>query len=259
MRISSILVSFLFFTVMLQKANAQISYGVVAFPQITHLMDNKKSDITSNHLSYAAGGGVNVTYDFSEKFGIQIGALYSAQNQKATSNYTLGGVSHSHDSRKRFDYLKLPVLLRITRQIGVLDFVLFAGPQFSYLMKYDGGMVVYVKDQYFDLPVTPRGNKYYNKYTVDAVVGIGLDLPLSKYLKLTSAFKVDCNVNNAQNSNAVYANYKVSDISTSGAVSRNITYALMFGINFKFKNPNDLISPSNKFRNKSYGKRKRRY
>ena len=234
---------------------AQVSFGVVGFPQISHL--SNKSDFTRNRLSYAGGGGVNITYDFNEKFGVQLGALYSAQNQKMKTDYTLGGVAYSHDSRKRFDYFKIPVLLRLTQQVGALDFVVFAGPQFSYLLKYDGGMVVYVKDQYFDLPVTPSGNKYYNKYTVDAVGGLGLELPLSKYFKITSAFKVDYNVTNAQNRNATFANFKVSDVNGSGAVARNMTYALMIGVNFKFKSPNDLIAPSNKFRRVSYGKKKR--
>ncbi len=255
-RMKSIFVSFLFL-IMVVNAHAQISFGVVAFPQITQL-SNAKSAITNNRLSYAGGGGINVTYDFSKKFGIQVGALYSAQNQKMISNYTLGGVSHSHDSRKRFDYFKLPVLLRITRQIGVLDFVVFAGPQFSYLIKYDGGMVVYTKDQYFDLPVTPNGNQYYNKYTVDAVAGLGFELPLSKYLKLTSGLKIDCNVSNAQNSSATFGSRKVSDINGTGALARNITYALMVGVNFKLKDPNDLVAPSNKFRSKSYGRKRRR-
>jgi hypothetical protein len=237
------------------KSNAQISLGVVGFPQISTL--SNKSDALDNKLSFGGGGGINATYDFSEKFGVQVGVLYSAQNQKIRSNYTISGVGYSTDSRKRFDYLKIPVLLRITQPIGILDFIVFAGPQFSYLLKYDGGMIVYLEDQYFDLPSTPNGNKYYNKYTIDATGGVGFDLPLSKYLKITSAFKVDYNITNAQNNNATIGKYKVSDVNGSGSSVRNMTYALMLGVNFKFKDPNDMMAPSNKFRKKSYGKKKR--
>ena len=254
MRIKSILLLLLFLSILINNTNAQISIGAVGFPQISSL--SNKSDALDNRLSFGAGGGLNVTYDFNPKFGVQLGALYSAQNQKTRSKYTLSGVSYTHDARKRFDYLKIPVLLRITQQVGVLDFIVFAGPQFSYLLKYDGGMVVYIEDQYYDLPTTPNANKYYSKYTIDATAGLGLDLPLSKYLKLTSALKIDYNLTNAQNNNATYGAYNVSDIVGSSS-ARNMTYALMVGINLKFKDPNDMVAPSNKFRRKSVGKKKR--
>ncbi len=255
MRTRTILFTFLLLTTFVSNSNAQLSFGVVGFPQISSLTN--KSDVINNKLSYAGGGGVNVTYDFSSKYGVQLGVLYSAQNQKLTSKYTINGMDYSHDSRKRFDYLKIPLLLRMTKEVGKFDLVVFAGPQFSYLLKYDGGMVVYIKDQYFGLPATPSGNKYYNHYNIDATGGVGLEFPLSKYVKLVSALKIDCNITNAQNSNATFYSYKISDINGTGGTARNKTYALMLGINYKFKNPNDLLAPSNKFRKQSYGKKKR--
>ncbi len=258
MRNSKILfLSILLLSVATMRLKAQVSLGIVGFGQISTL--SNKVDYINNRLSFGGGGGVNATYDFSDKFGVQVGVLYSAQNQKLKSTYTLSGVEHTWDSRKRFDYLKIPVLLRITQPVGAFDVVAFAGPQFSYLLKYDGGMVVYIEDQYFDLPTTPSKNKYYNNYTIDATGGVGLELPLSKYVKLTSALKIDYNITNAQNSNAMLGDVKVSDINGGDASARNMTYALMLGASFKFKDPNDLVAPSNKFRNKSYGKKKRRY
>ena len=73
---------------------------------------------------------------------------------------------------------------------------------------------------------------------------------------MTSAIKIDYNITNAQNNNATFGSYKVSDFN-GGANARNMTYALMVGINFKFKDPNDMVAPSNKFRRKSFGKKKR--
>jgi hypothetical protein len=255
MRIRTISFSFLLLFGSIINSQAQVSIGLVGFPQISSLTN--KSDVIDNRLSFGGGGGLNVTYDFSEKIGVQLGVLYSSQNQKITSNYTLGGVAYSQDSKKRFTYLKLPVVLRMKKEIGAFDFVAFAGPQFSYLLKYDGGMVVYIEDQYFDLPNTPSGNKYYNNYTIDATGGVGLEFPLSKYVKLTTALKIDFNITNAQNGKATYSNFKVSDINGTGNIARNRTYALMLGINYKFKDPNDLLAPSNKFRKQSYGKKKR--
>ena len=254
MRIKLFLLLISFSTLFVENASSQISLGVVGFPQISSL--SNKSDILDNRLSFGAGGGLTATYDFSQKLGVQLGVLYSAQNQKTRSNYTLGGVAYTHDARKRFDYLKIPVLLRITQPIGALDFIVFAGPQFSYLLKYDGGMVVYIEDEYFDLPVTPAGNNYFSKYTIDATGGLGLDLPISKYIKLTSALKIDYNITNAQNNKASFGSSNIADL-TGGKSARNMTYALMVGINFKFKDPNDMIAPSNKFRRKSVGKKKR--
>ncbi len=256
MRINTLFISILLLSGIVVKSHAQVSIGLVGFPQISSLTN--KSDVINNRLSFAGGGGLTCTYDFSDNIGMQLGVLYSAQNQKMRTNYTLGGVEYSHDSRKRFDYLKIPLMLRVKKEMGRFDAVVFAGPQFSYLLKYDGGMVVYIEDSYFDLPSTPSGNKFYTNYTIDATGGIGLEYPLSKYVRLTGALKIDFNLTNAQNKNATYGDYKVSDISGS-SVARNRTYALMLGISYKFKDPNDLIAPSNKFRKPSYGKKKRKY
>src|SRR6187402_3894147 len=115
MRIKPILFFILFLSLMTIESNAQISFGAVGFPQITSI--SNQSDALNNRLSFGAGGGVNVTYDLSSRFGVQLGVLYSAQNQKLRSKYTLGGVEFTHDSKKRFDYLKIPLLLRISQQV----------------------------------------------------------------------------------------------------------------------------------------------
>jgi hypothetical protein len=248
---------FLVFMTML-AAKAQFSVGLVGFPQITNLTSKtiRQDPVMDNKLTFGGGGGITLTYGFSETLGIQLGGLYSSQNQKIRSTYTIGGQEYTHDSKKRFDYIKVPLLLRIVQPLGNANFIVFAGPQFSYLLKYDGGMIVYIEDEYFDLPETPGGNDYYKKYTIDAAAGIGYELPLSQTLDFVSALKVDYSITNAQNSNVTYNDFKVSDIG-GGDKSRNMTYALMLGLNFKFKDPNALISPTNKFRRSSSHKKKR--
>ncbi len=254
-------IKLLFFFILLSTAfttQAQFSIGLLGFPQISNLTGQsiRKDPVMDNRLSFGAGGGLTLTYGFSDKLGVQVGGMYSSQNQKIRSNYTIGGEEFTHDSKKRFDYIKIPVLLRISQPLGRMNFVVFAGPQFSYLLKYDGGMVVYIEDQYFDLPTTPSGNNYYKKYTIDATGGLGLEWPLLPYIDFTSAVKIDYSITNAQNTNATYNDALVSDLN-GGDMARNMTCALLLGLNFKFKDPNDLIAPTNKFR-KAKGK-KRRY
>ncbi len=242
------------------SVQAQFSIGVVGFPQISNLTSKsiRKDPVMDNRLTFGGGGGLTLTYGFSETVGVQVGGFYSSQNQKIRSTYTIGGEENIHDSKKRFDYLKIPVLLRLTQPMGNAKFVFFAGPQFSYLLKYDGGMIVYEDDSYFDLPSTPSGNSFYKKYTIDAAAGIGLEFPLAQYIDFTSAFKVDYSITNAQNSNAIYNDVRVADMN-GGATARNMTCALLVGLNFRFKDPNDLLAPSNKFRRAHTNKKKRRY
>lgn len=244
-----------------QAQLSRLSIGVIGFPQISNLTSKslRTDPVMDNRLSFGGGGGLTVTYNLSDYLGIQLGGFYSSQNQKIRSTYTIGGTEFKHDSKKRFDYLKIPLLLKISQPVGNANFVIFAGPQFSYLLKYDGGMIVYIPDVYFDLPSTPSGNDFYKKYTIDATAGIGFDIPLSNVIDLTTALKVDYSITNAQNNNAVYNNFKVTDINGSGNGARNLTYALMAGFNFKFRDPNYLISPTNKFRkSKSKGPQSRR-
>jgi hypothetical protein len=241
-------------------AQAQFSFGVVGFPQISNLTSKsiRQDPVLDNRLTFSGGAGVNVTYNFSESIGLQLGVLYSSQNQKIRSHYTIGGEKYTHDSKKRFDYLKLPLVLRYSQPVGMANLVLFAGPQFSYLLKYDGGMIVYIEDQYYDLPATPPKNDFYKKYTLDATGGIGIEYPITKYIDLVTALKVDCSLTDAENKNAEYNGLIVSQVNGSGSsAARNVTYALLLGLNFKMKDKNDLIAPSNKFRGKSYGKKRR--
>jgi hypothetical protein len=242
------------------SANAQFSIGVVGFPQISNLTSKsiRKDPVMSNSLTFAGGGGLTFTKGLSEKTGVQLGLLISAQNQTIKSRYTINGVENTWKSGKHFDYLKVPVLFRYVEKLSKkndVNFVVFAGPQFSYLLKYNGGMIVYIPDQYFDLPETPGGNDYYNKYTIDAVVGAGFEFPLNSYLDFTTGIKADMNLTNAQNPNATYNGYKVADLN-GGTKAKNLTFALLLGINYTFKDPNDLIAPTNKFRHKHSGKGK---
>lgn len=266
MRTKILFTIFLMTGIAAQAQLSRLSIGVIGFPQISNLTSKsiRTDPVMDNRLSFGGGGGLTVTYNLSDYLGIQLGGFYSAQNQKIRSTYTIAGTEYTHDSRKRFDYIKIPLLLRISQPVGNANFVIFAGPQFSYLLRYDGGMIVYIPDQYFDLPSTPSSNTYYKKYTIDATGGIGFDIPLSNVIDLTTALKVDYSITNAQNNNATYYDYKVAEINGSGSIARNLTYALMVGVNFKFRDPNYLISPTNKFRkSKSKGpqarKTKRRY
>lgn len=240
---------------------AQVTIGAVVFPQIVSLTSKniRQDSVMSNKLSYAGGGGLLLGYNISDRLSLQSGVLYSAQNQKITSKYTLSGQSFTHESRKRFDYIKVPVLAKISNPIaGKLNFTLYGGPQFSYLLKYDGGMVVYIPDVYFDLPVTPANNNYYKKFVIELTAGAGVDFRLTKAIDLNSSLKVDYSITDTENKGATYNGRDLKEINGQGdAPARNIIGALMLGVTYRFGHPNELIAPSNKFRGRSYGKKRR--
>jgi predicted nucleic acid-binding Zn-ribbon protein len=213
---------------------AQSKIGLVVFPQISSLTNKeiRKDPVNSNMLTFSGGLGLTYTYYLSEKISLQAGLIYSSQNQKIKSNYqSQAGWSIEHVGKKRFDYLKVPVLFRYTIPVKEkLNVVPFAGLQLSYLLKYDGGMVVY-GDNYFDLPATPAGNNYYKKAGLDLPLGVNLEYALTPQLELVGGLKMDYGLTGASNKNPQVDELDLSALKGfSASGQRHITYALNLGL-----------------------------
>ncbi|MCU0428953.1 MAG: PorT family protein [Cytophagaceae bacterium] len=240
---------------------AQFSVGITGFPQISsNSSDNiRSSSVLRNRITFSGGAGLLLGYDFSDRIGIRTGCIYSSQNQIIRSTYTLYGTPYEHVGKKRFDYLKFPVLVKFSHPIAKkIRFNYFLGPQLSYLLKYDGGMVVYIPDVFFDLPVTPSGNDYYKKLVLDATGGLGFDISISKRSEINTGFKLDYAITDTENKNATYEGFDLQEINGQGdRAARNITGALMIGFTIKILGRENILAPSNKFRGKSYGKKRR--
>jgi hypothetical protein len=209
---------------------AQSKIGLVVFPQISSLSNAeiKEDSVTKNLLTLSGGAGITYTQYLSKKVSIQSGLFYSSQNQKFKSSYHSADVSVEMKGKKRFDYLKIPVLFRYSIQAGEkLNVVPFAGVQLSYLLKYDGGMIVY-GENYFDMPATPKGNDFYKKTVFDLPLGINIEYALSKKIELIIGGKIDYALTNAANNNAQYLG---ASITSYGGISNQKQQAMTYGVN----------------------------
>ncbi len=238
-------------------SSAQLKIGVTLFPQIssTSSIVPFKKDIKNNkNIPTPTGGaGLVFTYDsYARPLGAQLGISYSSQNQTYVYNYKLADESYSHRGKKRFDYIKFSL---VARKFGYVHkyvkSIFFIGPQFSYLLKYDGGALVYKENEYFDLPPT-TGNIYYKKYSIDAVIGYALDYAIHKNFDVFASIRLDYGLNNIENKGVTYNGINVFN----GGGSHQITYGLHVGAYYVFHRKDHLLLPGNTWRYRVYKKKK---
>ncbi|HWZ23186.1 MAG TPA: outer membrane beta-barrel protein [Cytophagaceae bacterium] len=236
---------------------AQFKIGVSGFPQIsaTSSIVPFKKEVVNNHNlpTFTGGAGLVFTYDsYVKPFGAQLGIAYSSQNQTYLYNYEIGGNHYKHRGKLRFDYVQFSLLARKTARVSrYVKSVFFIGPQFSYLLKYAGGAVVYQPNTYFDLPPTTT-NIYYKKYSIDAVVGYGLDYAIHKNFDVFANLRLGWGLNNIANQGVTYNGVKVFD----GGGVHQITYALQVGGCYVFHRKDHLLLPGNTYRYRPYKKKK---
>lgn len=239
------------------SAEAQTKIGVTLFPQIssTSSIVPFKKDVVNNHNlpTFTGGAGILVVRDsYIKPKGVQFGIVYSSQNQNYLFHYKVDDDKGTHRGKKRFDYIKVSLAYRQFGYIGrYVKSVFFIGPQFSYLLKYDGGAVVYKENEYFDLPPT-TSNIYYKPYSIDAVIGWSLDYAIHKNFDVFAAFQLDYGLNNIEKPNVMYNGYNVF----SGGGQHQITYGLHFGAYYVFHRKDHLLLPTNVWRFRTYKKKK---
>ncbi|MCS6824524.1 MAG: PorT family protein [Cytophagaceae bacterium] len=240
-----------------QSLQAQIKLGVTAFPQISMLpgiVPFKKDLVNKKNLPTPTwGAGIQFVADSRKSpWGIQTGVHYTAHNQTYVFNYKIADERHIHRGKKRFDYLEFPVLLRRSGLIHkYVTSAWFAGAQFGYLLKYDGGLVVYDENNYFDLPPT-RPNIFYKKYSVDLVLGWCLEHAISKHFDLFYGVKLDWGLNNVERRGVTYNGYQVFD--AGGA--HQVSLALQLGAYYVFHRRDHLLLPTNTWRYRAYKRRR---
>jgi hypothetical protein len=238
------------------SAHAQLKVGITLFPQIssTSSIIPFKKDVVNNHNlpTFTGGAGIVVTRDsYSKPRGIQFGISYSSQNQNYIFNYKVMDADYVHRGKKRFDYIKVSLVYRKLGYVHkYVKSAFFIGPQFSYLLKYDGGALVYKENEYFDLPPT-TSNIYYKKYSIEAVVGWGLDYAIHKNFDVFAALRLDYGINNIEKSGVTYNGINVFN----GGGSHQITYGLHFGAYYVFHRPDHLLLPTNTWRFRVYKKK----
>jgi hypothetical protein len=205
------IVAFLLLILSLSLAQAQLRIGVTVSPALTGALN---LDVTQRkgmlHIPTLGWGvGVPISYDGHKGRGIQTGIYYASTNQSFIFKYTLAGEDYTLRGKKRFDFIKVPVMYRKSGRIAKFVRTSFAiGLQYSYTLKFAGGMTVYDPDVFFDTP--PNDVQYFKRHTVDGAIQWGTEIAIKKRLDLFTGLKVDISIPNMAKKNApTYFGYQV--------------------------------------------------
>ena len=263
MRAISLCVLCAFFAV--SNCYSQVDLGFSYLPQkttISNSISDKNDDIYRNKTTFAGGGGISFTYWFNKQIGFQTGIIYVSHNQKFVSKLfvrdSMGGPGSTKEvkGKKRLDYLKVPLLLtykyNVSRKFGVS---MFAGPQFAYLLKGDGAIIIYQQyddgqSDFYDLP--PSSSNYYNKLLIDIAAGGSFNFKLSPELSINTGLRFDWSISDVENKDATTAygseerpTYFFGDPDRKKA--HNSSIGILLGVTYTFCDKNFLISPGGKW------------
>lgn len=255
-----LLFAFILFTSFIVSAQNEV--GFYLFPQLTQVNNkaNRQDDpIYSAQLTTSWGVGVSVLHQFNKRAGhgpirggvtasslkikksLKVGLVYSAHDQKWKSQYRLpGGEIATWEGKKRFDYVKLPVMGKLTIPLNnIFNLALFGGPQVSYLVKAEGGIIYWEHFDtydYFDLPFS--NSKYFNRFTFDAVAGIDLETKISRWVHLITGIRADWSVTTVENNDRIINNYpaygEVNEYNKDRGNSHNSSLAFILGFTYHF-------------------------
>lgn len=115
-------------------AQTGLHIGFFGMPQNTWIMNNQPVKESSTNFKYEAtwgyAGMVKLGYNFVDPLGIHVGAVYSVQGQKNTTQDSLG---NTVNEQRSVTYLKVPVLLHMSSSPAPVMLNMEIGPQFSFL------------------------------------------------------------------------------------------------------------------------------
>ncbi len=235
--------------------------GIYGFPQVTsiHNKENRNDEIYQHVPTMSGGAGIFIVHFFNgnrtgnrmrygftlkdskPRFGIRGDLIYSAHNQKFKSRYRIpGGKFGEHEGKKRLTYGKLAVSAEYSMPIQRhINFIVFAGPQLSYLIKADGGIVSWEKrsdHDFYDLPVAD--DSYWKKYLFDASLGFGLDFKYTKWFNFYVIARSDWSVSSVEDIGSFgdLGAYNLEG-NDSRKGSHNTTMAVAVGVEYKFHRP----------------------
>ncbi|GAC1380863.1 MAG: porin family protein [Hymenobacter sp.] len=134
MKKSAFLVAALITTAAASSAQAQdVRFGLRAGANYSNLAGNiKNQDTYNNKVGFLGGVMINVPVTSDGFFSVQPEVLYSQKGfeNKPTEYTGLGNYKQKREGQVNFNYLDVPVLLKINAG----GFIAEAGPQYSYLI-----------------------------------------------------------------------------------------------------------------------------
>lgn len=166
-------------------AQQGLHLGIKGAPQSTWMFNGDDMDdpdwLFQNTLR--ASFGASFAYFFSDKVGLGIDLLYSAQGQKF--EYDFNGVDVN--AFTNLSYFKIPILFHYhSNSESTALFYLNAGPQISLLMSGQTTVAVpFLGDQ------TVTNSDNYESLNLGAVLAMGAGFNLTDFLMLTAGLRLD--------------------------------------------------------------------
>ena len=234
----------------ISKSQAQNEIGGYLLNSITGIYNSSDAgeDFYNNKLTFSKGIGLNFIHFYKGKkdtrkhsrYGYRIDLIYQGHSQKWTANYKVAKKTYKEwEGQIRLDYIKLNPLFEISHPYSKhLSLIMFAGPQISYLIDYDGGLMSYklgnTMDR-FDLPLQNKG--YYHSFTIDGVVGLGIDYEFTKWINLSGGFRADVGLTNMDKPNKEIDGIKLYNIDKTRGGSHNYSISLFLGAEYTLHRP----------------------
>jgi len=197
------------------KANAQkgFSVSVKATPQFSFLQnkDDRDKNGLDQKTTFNANFGVGAGYNFTNRLGVGMDALYSLQGQR----YKQNGI----ETNQKVNYVKIPVYFNyVADPSKTVSFTGKIGPQISFLTDSkladkDGNTL---KSNTKDL---------YKDATFGGMAAAGVQFKLDKKLFLTTMARFDYDFTNAEDHNKSY-------YAAGRAKTYNMTTGLEVGLKY---------------------------
>ena len=232
-----------------QCADAQegLKLGFVALPQTTWMLNQQDIEAPLDQFEYKTtfgmAAGPSFGYNFSDKLGFRINALYSAQGQSYKNlNADDEVVTHT----RRLNYLKTPLLLgfNTNTEFNKLVFSFAVGYQASFLISanYRNDDQSYTPDEalFDDITDYPTNYQRFSWLDHGPVVDLGLDIKLTYSVMANIHLRADYGLGDAENKNASYKFWQfgvpedVTFYDAERGVTTNLTGGLVFGLTYTF-------------------------
>lgn len=230
------------------KVKAQDEVGGFLLGSLTGIYNDADKGINfyNNRLTFSRGAGVDYVHYFKGKkdtrkhsrYAYKLELTYQGHSQKRHGEYKAGKETIKFKSQERLDYIKFSPMFKISdphsRQLST---VIFFGPQISYLIDYDGGLLSYQAGKTYDKFDKPEQSKdYYHRLVVGVAGGFGVEYEFTRWIKLTAGARADVGITNTDKPKEVNkANLYYVNEERGG--SHNYSLSLYVGTQIKLHKP----------------------
>lgn len=191
-------------------AQQGLHVGLKGAPQSTWMFNGDDSDDADWLFvpTFRASFGASFAYFFSDKIGLGVDLIYSAQGQKFEYDFvsTVQGQQFEFlgvDAFTKLSYFKIPVLFHYhSNAESIALFYLNVGPQFSILTS---GQTQTTLPLFGETSLTNSDN--YESLNIGAVLALGVGFNLTDFLMLTTGLRFDFTFSDAEDKSSGFYSF----------------------------------------------------